>query len=232
MLISFLLLMLLAKENQAALSPRELLATSQALFDQGHYDKALQILKNINIKRDFDSSEEIMNALKIQAISLTQLKDINAAQQIIREIFFIDPNYVFDPFDTPKRVVELAEVEAKNIKEKNQQLKNITIMPVAEKAKSSFLARNFLPLGFNFYDYSKTKSIVYFSLQTTSLIANISAFWWKQRYLESFGSSRLIDNKYKNNFNRLQITQYLSLSLFLATFTVSIIDAIINIKEV
>jgi tetratricopeptide (TPR) repeat protein len=223
----------------AETSAHDLLVHSQARFDQGNYAKALEALAKLNVRLDFDSSEDMITALKIRAISYSQTKQISLAEEAIRELLFIDPKYNFDLFDTPKIVVEIAEREAKIIADKNKQLALVKIpAPIHNitqnldlNKKTGFLTI-FLPFGLNhYYLKAPTKALTYFSLQAFGVAANIGAFWWKQSYLEKLGSPRLEHIADRSKFQVAQITQYIALSTLLAAFTVSIIDAMISYDE-
>lgn len=220
-------------------SPQALLQESQTRFNQGQYESALQALKSLNIARDFDNSEDMLIAFKIKAISLAQQDKLEQAKEIIRELLFIDPDYKFDPFDTPTLVLKLAQSEGQQIAEKNKsiaiardQVTSLVNPPIIEKVvvvekKPNFLV-SFLPFGFNhYYLGSKTKGSIYLSLQAASLLTNITAYWWKQSCLESFGSNRLSDISKRSHFSIAQQTQYIALGTLVAALTVSIIDALI-----
>lgn len=235
-----LFIMLLALRLYSQPSPQEHLALSQRFFDQGKYIQALKELAGLDVRVDFDSSEDMMRALKIRAISYAETNALEQAREAIRELLFIDPSYNFDPFDTPKRVCELAETEAKIIWEKNQQLALLkSQVPQFEtpaknfdiKYKPSFFT-TMLPFGINHFSLgSTTKGTIYLSLQAASLLANIGAFWWKQSYLEKVFVPRLASSEDKRNFQAAQITQYVALSTLLAALTVSIIDAMISFSQ-
>ena len=96
-------------------SAQEYLSLSQTYFNQGKYSKALQELAGLDVRIAFDSSEDMINALKIRAISYAETNALEQAREAIRELLFIDATYKFDPFDTPKRVCELAETESRII---------------------------------------------------------------------------------------------------------------------
>lgn len=240
MKFGFLILGFLSLQGFCEPSAQQHLAQSQLFFDQGKYAQALQELKSLDVRVDFDSSEDMMRALKIRAISYAETNDLVQARETIRELLFIDPAYSFDPFDTPKRVCELAQTESKEIWEKNQQLALLKsqvprfIAPEKTldlKYKPSFFT-TFLPFGINHFSVgSTTKGTVYLSLQAVSLFANIGAYWWKQSYLEKVFVPRLASPHDKRNFHAAQITQYVALSTLLAALTVSIIDAMIGFSQ-
>lgn len=234
-----------------ASSKREQLLESNALFDKGQYKKALNALANINVRTDFDSSDDMKLALKIRAIAYEETGDRPHARESIRELFFLEPTYVFDPFDTPQAVVTLAQQEKLAIEEKNKRLatiksetENAKEMPAIETAASPpeekivFIERRpsavttLFPLGINhFYLRSPVKGSIYLSLQTLGLAANITAFWWKQSYLDSFGSRQLKDPSYRDRFYTIQIIQYVGLGTWIASFAISVVDALITLNN-
>jgi tetratricopeptide (TPR) repeat protein len=239
----FLIISFFSLQSIAQPSAQESLAQSQSYFNQGKYTKALQAIANLDVRKDLDSSEDMLDALKIRTIAYTESNLLEQAREVIRELLFINPDYKFDPFDTPKRVVELAEHESKIIWEKNQQLallKNqkpnlietpdyININNI--KSKPSFYT-TFLPFGINHFSLgSSLKGNIYLSIQAASLITNIGAFWWKQSYLEKTFYPRLASQDDKKKFQTAQITQYVALSTLLTTLAVSIIDAMIGFSK-
>lgn len=236
----FYIIWLVSLQALAQPSAQEFLAQSQSHFDQGQYAKALRALADLDVRIDLDSSEDMMRALKIRAISYAETNAIAQARETIKELLFIDPNYKFDLFDTPQRVVELADEESKIILEKNQELALVkNQVPRIEepekiitvKYKPSFFT-TILPFGINHFSLgSPTKGSIYLSLQAVSLLTNIGAFWWKQSYLEKAFVPRLTSQNDKKRFQTAQITQYVALSTLLASLTVSIIDAMIGFSQ-
>lgn len=231
----------IAAEN----SPKERLLNGVALFNKGQYGAALAQLKTIDVRKDLDNSDDIKLALKIRAIALNETGDTNGAIENIRELYFLDPNYRFDAFDTPSEVMALALNELKVIEEKNQQLAlikpsipasppqtpHVTEKIIIAQPQTPFVATLF-PFGINHYLLnSPIKGTVYLSLQAFGLAANVGAYWWKQSYLNNFGTSRLENPAHKRRFESAQIIQYVSLGVFAASFTASIIDALINYSK-
>lgn len=225
------------------ISPRESLTNSQKYFDRGYYGEAVKSLSKLSITRDFDNADDMKQALKIRAISYCELKEKAQAIDSIKELLSIDPKFRFDPFETPKEVLEIAADEIKLIEEKNEKLANIgnenlskvtenidlSPPPAQFKNEKGSLTYAFLPFGINhFYKKSFIKGSIYSSLEAAGLIANIGAFWWKQNYLDSFGSSRLNEGSQKKAFDLAQTIQYIGLGLFLGAFTASVVDALVE----
>lgn len=239
-----------AKASHPVTSAKELLNSSSAHFDKGQYKKALELIAFIDIRSDFDSSDDMKLAFKIRAIAYEQTGDIKRASETIRELFFIDPSYKFDPFDTPKTVVALAHKEKMAIDEKNQHLasakneaqlelgltKRATVEkePLPERTnlfieKRPHMVTTLFPLGLNhFYLSSPTRGGIYLSLQSLSLATNIAAFWWKQSYLDGFGTHRLKDKSLQGRFETAQLIQYIALGAMIVTYGTSVVDAVIR----
>lgn len=223
-------------------SPKERLLNGVALFNKGQYGPALTQLKTIDVRKDLDNSDDMKLALKIRAIALNETGDTNGAIENIRELYFLDPSYRFDAFDTPSEVVALALHELKVIEEKNQQLALIKPSSPANLPDPSHpnekivlappkipFATTLFPFGINHYlSNSPVKGSIYLSLQAFGLAANIGAYWWKQSYLDTFGTSRLENPANKGRFEAAQIIQYVALGVFTASLGASIIDALIN----
>lgn len=237
----------------ASLSAKELLLQSSSYFDRGQYQKALEHLATVDIRADFDNSEDMKLAFKIRAISYEQTGDTIRACETIRELFFLDPNYQFNPFDTPKSVVALAEKEKADIEAKNQHLASIKnesrhdtplerasgFEPTQKTERVVFIERRpsrlttLFPLGINhFYLQSPVKGGVYLSLQSLGFVTNIAAFWWKQSYLASMGGARLKDATSQSGFETAQTIQYIGLSALLISYAVSVIDALIQFQSI
>lgn len=223
-------------------TPRERLLAGVQLFDKGQYEAALRILSLIDVRKDLDNSDDMKLALKIRAISFSETGDNQGSAESIRELYFLDPNYRFDAFDTPSAVVELATRELSIIEQKNQQL--ALIKPVSEpvveakplligekiisKPKNN-LATTLFPFGINHYLLNKPlKGSIYLSLQALSLAANIGSYWWKQSYLSTFGASRLENSTNRTGFNTAQTFQYIALGAFVTALGASIVDALID----
>lgn len=221
-------------------SPQEMLLSSIKAFDKGQYQEALKLMALLDIRNDLDSSDDMKMAFKVRAISYAETGDEAHAQETVRELLFLDPQYKFDLFDTPAKVVEIALKEKKLIEEKNRQLASIketeeTKLPLVPEPlvleKPAF-ATNFLPFGLNhFYLNSPIKGGVYLSMQTLGLITNIAAFWWKQSYLIGIGSHHLKEHEPQGSFNTAQMVQFVGLGTLIASFAVSVIDALIQFNR-
>src|ERR1700732_2448801 len=97
-LVQLAFLTIFAQAINATASAQEQLSKSNLHFDKGQYDKALELLNFIDIRRDFDSSDDMKLAFKIRAIAYEQTGDLEKASETITELFFLDPSYKFDPF--------------------------------------------------------------------------------------------------------------------------------------
>jgi hypothetical protein len=234
---------------KAGPSAKEQLQESNQYFDKGHYKKALELLKSLDIRKDFDSSDDMKLAFKIRAIAYDQTNNISKASETIKEIFFLDPDYTFNPFDTPKSVVALAQQIKKIIEEKNQRLASIKseakehrvenppiLAPLVKEKivlieKKPHMLTSLFPLGINhFYLGSPMKGGIYMSLQTLGLATNIAAFWWKQSYLDSYGITRLKEKNLANHFEITQLIQYIALGSAAFIYGASVIDAMLNFR--
>jgi Tfp pilus assembly protein PilF len=95
---------LLAFAENAQLAKDKLFEAS-SYFNKGQYQKALSVLRDVDIRRDFDNSDDMKLAFKIRAVCYDGIGDHEASTETIREILFLDPAYSFDPFDTPAAVM-------------------------------------------------------------------------------------------------------------------------------
>jgi hypothetical protein len=159
---------------------------------------------------------------------------------------FLDPSYKFDAFDTPSRVVELAKKERTAIEDKNKQLASIktsleddTPKKTEDPVKLDLFAidkkphviTTLFPLGLNhYYLNAPIRGGIYLSLQVLGISSNIAAFWWKQSYLNNFGSSHLKNPQYQGRFETAQMIQYIALGAMLSSYAVSVIDALIRFQ--
>jgi hypothetical protein len=213
---------------------KESLVESASYFDKGEYKKALDMLSGVDIQGDFDNSDDMKLAFKIRAIAYEQTKDMTRASEAIRALFFLDPNYKFDPFDTPASVIALAQEEKNNIDKKSTYLSSIknNIKPKPNIEQKPPMLTTLFPLGLNhFHLGSPVKGGIYLSLQGLGLALNVTAYWWKQSYLESFGASRLKNHNYQRSFETAQLMQYISLGATIISYCVSVIDALIHIQS-
>jgi tetratricopeptide (TPR) repeat protein len=252
-IIIFVLVALFMRPLFASPSAKELLLQSASYFDKGQYQKALQHLAPVDIRAAFDNSDDMKLAFKIRAIAYDHTGDVERASETIRELFFLDPNYQFNPFDTPKSVVAIAQKEKAAIDEKNMHLalikRDTEPEATAERAhiaqnkqkperivmieKKPVIVTTLFPFGINhFYLASPVKGAMYFSLQTLSLVTNVAAFWWKTSYLASFGSARLTNNNDIGKFQTAQTIQYISLGTLIISYGISVIDALIRFKSI
>jgi hypothetical protein len=238
----FLLFTTLMAENNA----KELLKKSTQAFDKGQYDEALVLLKTVDIRSDFDNSDDMKLGFKIRAIAYEQIGDIKQASETIHELYFLDPSYKFDPFDTPKSLIVLAEKQKKAIDEKTKHLasKKSEALYQTEESEPQIIEKTIViekkpsmvttlfPLGLNhFHLKAPIKGGIYFSLQTLGLATNIAAFWWKQSYLESFGTNRLKDHNLLGRFETAQVIQYIGLGTLIISYCISVIDALIHFQN-
>lgn len=236
----------------ASPSAKELLLQSASLFDKGQYQRALLQIASLDIRSDFDNSDDMKLAFKIRAVCYDQTGDQIKASETIRELFFLDPTYQFNPFDTPQSVVVLAQQEKAAIEEKNQHLASIKSESRHESSSEHALAQETMiksdrivylekrphivtalfPLGINhFYLQSPVKGGIYLSLQGLSLVTNIAAFWWKSSYLVNFGGTRLKEPSYKSGFDTAQAIQYIGLGSLLLSYAISVIDALMRFQS-
>lgn len=243
-------LVMLNQSLYASKTAKELLSQSISFFNKGQYKKALNHIAVLDVRNAFDNSDDMKLAFKIRAIAYEQTGDQKRARETIKELFYLDPDYQFDPFDTPKSVVALAEQEKALINQKNQYLAEIKNEAQLEKypiknevnedaliktwppTKIPHQATAFFPMGLNhYYLQSPVKGGVYFMLQTLGLATNIAAFWWKQSYLNDFGVSRLKDRNLQGRFETAQMIQYVGLSTLVVSYVVSVIDALIRFQD-
>lgn len=231
--LSFFLFQAVALEASTA---KEKLLASINAFDRGQYQEALKLLADIDIRDDLDDSDDMKMAFRVRAISYAETKDELRAEETIRELLFLDPNYKFDLFDTPALVVQMAQKEKDLIKEKNKHLATLTNIEAPKPAplilEKPGMGKAFLPFGLNhFYTDSEIKGGIYLSVQSLGLLTNIAAFWWKQSYLNSFGGHRLLEPELRGSFNTAQIMQYVGLGALIGGFVVSVIDALIQFNK-
>lgn len=237
-------LCLLASALHASKSPRELLEQSSKLFDKGHYAEALKTIAQLDIRSALDNSEEMKLAFKIKATAYAQLNKEAEARETIRELLFLDPTYKFNPFDTPKNVLTLAEQEDLVITQKNESLSlaRPPIEPAVASPEGLFerkivikelppLSASLFPFGLNhFYLSSPLKGSAYMALQILGLTTNVGAYWWKQKFLPKYGIPRLDYNHNKHRFETAQAIQYIAISTAVLAFCVSVVDALIKIN--
>jgi hypothetical protein len=240
----FLIAMLFTTYVFASETPQERLLAGVELFDKGLYGPALERLASIDVRKDFDNSDDMKLALKIRAISFSETGNEEGAVESIRELYFLDPNYRFNAFDTPDPVVALAGRELKIIEEKNLKLAQlqpkvnestplekpvlVTEKIIIAKPKNHITTALF-PFGVNHYLLNQPmKGTIYLSIQAVSLAANIGAYWWKQSYLNSFGASRLENPGQRSAFTTAQTIQYIALGSLVTALSVSIVDALID----
>lgn len=225
-------------------SAQQVLEKSRASFDRGHYSEALKSLYMLNIKSDLDNSDDMKLAFKIKAIAHHALHEEEKSKEAIRELLFMDPDYQFNPFDTPEALVILAKAEQKAIEKKNEHLALVRENNLEVAIKDSFMPKdNFLtpkpklvstlfPFGINhFYQSSPVKGGVYLGLESLGIALNIGAFWWKQSYLTRFGEPKLQDMSNLKHFETAQVIQYVALGSTLLFYVISVIDAFINIDD-
>lgn len=223
--------------------PKTTLAMASSHFDRGNFKEALLVLNTLDIHADLDSSDDMKLAFKIRAISYHAVNDEKNALETIKELLFLDPDYTFDPFDTPAPVVKLAQQQKALIEEKNKQLASIRTDNNSQEHRNDQLERRLViapphpvvtlfPLGINhFYLQSPTKGATYLSLQLIGLATNIGGFWWKRSYLDGFGSSHLKDEAMHARFETAQVVQWVGFTALLLSFSVSVIDAVLSLKK-
>lgn len=225
----------------AASSPKEILATASSQYDRGDYQQALLTLKSIDIRNHLDNSDDMKLAFKIRAVASEEIGDHEGAVETIRELFFLDPNYVFDPFDTPQSVVSLAQKESLRIQEKNKHLAQVVpdnktngqeTPRIHYIEKPPHLSVVLFPFGLNhFIMGSSVKGGVYLSLQSLGTLANVAAFWWKHSYLDGLGTSRLHEGQNRGRFETAQTVQFLGLAAALLSYGISVADAFMSFKS-
>jgi hypothetical protein len=241
--IFWLLIAVLNSQNSFASSKGKMVLTdSENHFNRGNYKDALDAIKSINIHNDLDNSDEIKLALKIKAIAYFLLGEEKMAVESIHDLYYLDPAYVFDPFDTPPPLVKLANQQKEIIKQKNQELleiKALNMKKMNKITKETIMVENrpslmvsLLPFGMNhFYLESPFKGGVYASLQGAGLLANIGAYWWKQSYLLGNGRVSLKRSTIEKNFAVAQYIQWTAFAFLGLSFAISVIDALLSIKN-
>lgn len=225
----------------ASSSAKEILAIASSHYDRGDYKQALITLKSIDIRNDLDNSDDMKLAFKIRAVASEEVQDREGAIETIRELFFLDPNYVFDPFDTPQAVVSLAQKESLRIQEKNKHLAQV--VPEAkingqEEPRIHYIEKPphpsvvLFPFGLNHFVLgSSVRGGVYLSLQSLGILANVAAFWWKHSYLDGIGTSILHESQNRGRFETAQTVQFLGLTAALVSYGISVADAFMSFKR-
>lgn len=233
---SFVLIMaalsLTANNNTA----KQDLLLSIGNFNKGNYRKAIKNIEHLDIRKHLDNVEDMKLGFKIRAISYEQTGQTELAKKTIKELFFLDPNYNFDPFDSPKSVVEIAKKEKSQILKKSNELLSVKKSSSESKnilMKKPAFVNNFFPFGVNHFSLkSPVKGSIYLSLQAAGVVTNVLSFWWKQSYLSGFNSPRLIRDEARNKFNAVQAVQFVGLGIALVGYVVSVIDAMITHKDI
>lgn len=242
MITSYIIMMLISNVSLASTLGKHALKQGENYYNKGAYQKAVLAIKAINLHLDLDNSDEIKLALKINAISYFLLGDEKKAIHFIDEIFYMDPDYVFNEFDTPPLFVKLAAKQRDIIRQKNQEIlalksidesqKNIITKETVIIEKKPPLLVGILPLGINhFYLHSPIKGSIYGSLQGLGLIANIWGYWQKHSYIDSANLRHLSYETIKQNGRQAQYVQWTGFSIMSLSLVISAIDAIINIKN-
>ena len=233
---------------RAADNSKDLLNQSSFHFSKGQYQKTLDLMSNIDIRNGLDNSDDMKTAFKIKAISYAQLQKIDLAKETIRELLYLDPNYSFDPFDTPTAVLELSQQEKLALDEKNLAIATIknnaqmegTLGPsnlavpgaITARRTAPAMINNFLPFGINLFSLgSPVRGGIYLSVQTLGLLTNVSAFWWKQSYLKSFGSNQLERENMSGRFETAQMIQYIGLGSLILGYGLSVLDSLLRSRK-
>lgn len=233
--------MVISLQTQSKGSAKSALTLAAESFDKGDYKKAIDLLHTLDVKRDLDSSEEMELALKIRAISFAATKRKSEAILAIRELYFLNPDYEFDGFTTPKNVMELASAEKQAIEEKNQifrltKTEQAPAIPLAPQIiereilieNKPPLVNSLFPLGLNHFPHTPVQGSIYLSLQGISLAANILAYWWKDNLFQEINSRQFSDSKSLSQFNTAQTIQFVALGTLVASYAASVIHALVD----
>lgn len=239
---AYIIIMAISNMSLASTIGKHALKQGENYYNQGDYQKAILAIKAINLHLDLDNSDEIKLALKINAISYFLLGDEKKAIHFIDELFYMDPGYVFNEFDTPPLLVKLAAKQQDIIRQKNQEIlaiksiddskKNMITKETVIIEKKPPLIISLLPLGINhFYIHSPIKGSIYGSLQGLGLIANIWGYWQKHSYIGGDNLRHLSYETIKQNGRQAQYVQWTGFGIMSLSLVVSVIDAIISIRN-
>jgi hypothetical protein len=214
---------------------------AQALFASGKCDQVIELGLKLSKSDQVDDLNALVQTETIVARCYFQRKQMKNAQDQLRHVLFLKPDFELDAFETPAPLVEAFNKEKSELAQKTLELQSVkeNANQKSEVLETKVVVRKMsalaplIPFGFAQFEYgAQTKGIIIAALEAGFLAANIGSYWAKRSFASSESSNLVSDQGALANYNLAQGFQFASLGLFMAVYIFGSIDGYIHKDEV
>lgn len=216
------------------------LKEAQRLFQKDECSQAIQKLDNVPFEAELNRAS-LKSALVILGVCHFQVGEKSKAESNFKSLLYLDPKFELNPFRTPPGILNFFEqqkvkiqkslksIEAvKKLQTFDRNSSNLKLLPSKKKSAINY-AEPFIPFGFSqFKNGDSLKGSIFLTSELVLLGTNIGSYWWKRSTTQNGLGSSVQSKEDFQNYNIAQALQITSISLLVATYVYSIIDAFIN----
>ena len=246
--VAFLLAKPLLAQGQPLgdLSDPQRLQRAQNQFEYGDCKGVLDSLAGLTEPGRLDAVADILEAHRLAALCAFDQGDQARAEQELKRILFLKPDYEMDAFLTPPPLMEAFQKRQREMKAQSEELqkareqsgltvkeKIIVVEKVVTQRRVPFTT-NFVPFGYGqLANGDPAIKVAAFGVTELALLAtNVGAYWQKKNYLLAGTDASVANEADKEQFEILQNFQIGSAVLFLGVYMAGVVDAIWNWKLV
>jgi hypothetical protein len=214
---------------------------AQALFVAGKCDQIIELGSQLELSDQVDDLNRLAQIEAIVARCYFQRGEMKSAEDQLRNILFLKPDFELDAFETPRPLVDIFNKLKTELAQKTRELQIVkeTANQKSDVLETKTVVRKmsplapFVPFGFPQFEYgAKAKGIIIAALEGTLLAANVACFWAK-RSLTSPDASSLVENQNAfSNYNLSQALQFAALGLFVAVYVFGAVDGFVHKDDV
>jgi hypothetical protein len=155
---------------------------AQALFASGKCDQVIELGLKLSKSDQVDDLNALVQTETIVARCYFQRKQMKNAQDQLRHVLFLKPDFELDAFETPAPLVEAFNKEKSELAQKTLELQSVkeNANQKSEVLETKVVVRKMsalaplIPFGFAQFEYgAQTKGIIIAALEAGFLAANI-----------------------------------------------------------
>ncbi len=226
------------------------LKQSAKAFEKNDCKRVISLLKPLQDTHNFDDENQFADLYHMLGVCYFQQGKKDLAEKELRDLLFLKPDYVLDPFATPPQVLKLFAALKTETHEKLKEIEQArekaaheeqapkkehadvkTEQPEKKRSRNSAVLAAFVPFGFGqFQNGETTKGALIAASEGALLALNISAYWWKNSYVTS-GTSGVASSSTKTSYTIAQSVQFTALGLFLGVYIYSVTDSLLNLPS-
>jgi len=189
------------------------------LFEHQDFKQSVGVFNKIinnNLAKD---ENELSECYKYLGAAYFYLEDLKSAEANFRQLLFLKPETVLDPFIFPPSMVLFFDRIKKDLPKSDKSIQTNEI----QRDYHFDLYINLLPLGLPQYAHNQNlKGGILLALQVIALTTNISAYWQIHSMLDKYGYVKNQDDA--DMANLLKTVQITALITFCTAYIYSVAD--------